>query len=44
VDTVGDAIRESNMRLSGRLSDMSRPSDFSMSPTIEYKDPRLKFY
>lgn len=34
------------MRLSGRLSTdvSSRPTDYSSSPTIEYRDPRLKFY
>ena len=40
-------MRESNMRLSGRLTDYSsntRESAYSSSPTIEYRDPRLKFY
>ena len=32
------------MRLSGRLTDHSAHSAYSTSPTIEYRDPRLKFY
>ena len=43
---VGDTIRDSNMRLSSRLSGPldTRASDYSTAPTIEYTDPRLKYY